>query len=72
MPKDPPFTASFADPSQHSHRAPIAEDVDSDKGPDCGLQPSNAEFREQQAEEPMRKIKDQRVWRKFIRNFTPS
>lgn len=72
MPKDPLFTASFADLSQHSLRAPIAEDVDSDKGPECGLQPSNAEFREQQTEESMRKTKEQKGWRKVIRNFTPS
>ncbi len=72
MPKGPPFTASFADLSQHSLRAPIAEDVDSDKGAECGLQPSNAEIREHQAEESMSKTKEQRGWRKVIRNFTPS
>lgn len=64
--KGSPFTAAFPDMSQDSLKAPVAQDTD------CGLQASNAEFREQKAEESIEKTKEQRGWRKVIRNFTPS
>lgn len=51
---------------------PVAEDVDCGTGADCGLQPSEAEFRGQKAEESVGKRKEWRGWRKIVRNFTPS
>ncbi|KAH8817075.1 C4-dicarboxylate transporter/malic acid transport protein-like protein [Xylogone sp. PMI_703] len=45
---------------------------DTDIGPECGLQPSEADFREQQKREKCLSPKEQRGWRKLIRNFTPS
>jgi len=42
------------------------------EGPDCGLQPSKADFREEKANESRGKVKDSWGWRKFVRNFTPS
>jgi len=39
---------------------------------DCGLQPTEADFREEKAAEVARKSKDQYGWRMVIRNFTPS
>lgn len=72
IPKGPPTTAAIDNRSQQSPRAPIPEDVDSGNGPGCGLQPSDDRFREQKAEESIEKTKEQRGWRKVIRNFTPS
>ncbi len=42
------------------------------EGPDCGLQPSRADFLEEKAEESRGKVADSRGWRKAVRNFTPS
>ena len=41
-------------------------------GPDCGLQPTEADLREEQKAELERKSKDQYGWRRVVRNFTPS
>jgi len=38
----------------------------------CGLQPSADDFRDERAEEQRHRTKEQRGWRKVIRNFTPS
>ncbi len=57
---------------QQSFGATKAQDMDSEQEPDCGLQPSNAEFLEQKAEELIRNSSDQRGWRRVVRNFTPS
>lgn len=43
-----------------------------ESGPDCGLQPTEADPREEQLAEEERKSKDQYGWRRVIRNFTPS
>lgn len=67
-----PFTAAFRDTSQQSIRMPVAEDTDGDTGADSGLQPSEVEFRGHKTEESVGKTKEQRGWRKVIRNFTPS
>lgn len=67
-----PFIAAFRDTSQKSISVHVAEDTDSDTLADCGLQPSEAEFRELKAEEVVGKTKEQRGWRRIIRNFTPS
>lgn len=39
---------------------------------DYGLQPTEADFREEKAAEVAKKSKDQYGWRRVIRNFTPS
>ncbi|KAL8826963.1 MAG: hypothetical protein Q9191_003469 [Dirinaria sp. TL-2023a] len=39
---------------------------------DCGLQPSEAAIRECEAREGITATKEQRGWRRIIRNFTPS
>ncbi|KAG0649381.1 Sulfite efflux pump SSU1 [Hyphodiscus hymeniophilus] len=41
-------------------------------GPDCGLQPTEADFHEEKIRESGGISKEQRNWRKLIRNFTPS
>jgi hypothetical protein len=41
-------------------------------GPECGLQLPEADFREQKIEESYDLPKEQRGWRKLVRNFTPS
>lgn len=46
--------------------------LDPADGPECGLQPSEADFRKQKIEESYELPKEQRGWRKLIRNFTPS
>lgn len=48
-----------------------APGIDTDEQ-DCGLQPSEAEIRERKAQEGITAIKEQRGWRRVIRNFTPS
>ncbi|KAL2038915.1 hypothetical protein N7G274_008255 [Stereocaulon virgatum] len=70
--KTPPTPAAIRDPSQESLSKPVVEDMDQDTGADCGLQPTEAELREQKAEELAGPPKGQRGWRKVIRNFTPS
>ncbi|RFU25517.1 hypothetical protein B7463_g10822, partial [Scytalidium lignicola] len=45
---------------------------DMDIGPECGLQPSEADFREQEQFESKLPPKEHRGWRRLIRNFTPS
>lgn len=70
--RGPPLTAAFRNTSQEAPRVPVLEDVDCDTDVECGLQPSEAEFRERKAEELVRKTKEQRGWRKVIRTFTPS
>lgn len=55
----PPFTA----PVHSSDPVP---------GPDCGLQASEDDFRQEKAEEQLHRTKEHRGWRKMIRNFTPS
>lgn len=48
-----------------------APGIDTDEQ-DCGLQPSEAEIRKRKAQEGITVIKEQRGWRRIIRNFTPS
>lgn len=48
-----------------------APGIDTDEQ-DCGLQPSEAEIRERKAQEGITARKEQRGWRRLIRNFTPS
>ncbi len=43
-----------------------------DSGPDCGLQPTEADLRVKNAAVLERKSKDQYGWRRVIRNFSPS
>ena len=43
-----------------------------ESGPDCGLQPTEADLHEEKAVEVERKSKDQYGWRRVVRNFTPS
>ncbi|MCJ1269684.1 Plasma membrane sulfite pump involved in sulfite metabolism [Lobaria immixta] len=66
------LTASFHRTSQGSLSAPTGEDTVSDEGPGCGLQPSEAELHQEKAQESRGKSKEERCWRKIIRNFTPS
>jgi len=40
--------------------------------PEYGLEPTEADLREEKAAELARKSKDQYGWRRIIRNFTPS
>ena len=70
--KNPPSPAAIRDSSQESLSKPVVENTDQDTGADCGLQPTEAELREQKAEELAGPPKEQRGWRKVIRNFTPS
>lgn len=51
---------------------PNADDPDSITAPGCELQPSDADCRGGKANELLKKTKEQRGWRKVIRNFTPS
>lgn len=67
--KGPPFTVNT---SQQALRTPVAQDANSDLVPDCGLRPSNAEVCENKAEDSTAKSKEQKGWRKVVRNFTPS
>jgi len=48
-----------------------APGIDTDEQ-DCGLQPSEAEIRERKAQEGITARKEQRGWRRVIRNFSPS
>lgn len=58
---------------QQLPEGPAAESSDTDVGPDCGLQPTDEDFREQKEREgSLLPPKEQRGWRKVIRNFTPS
>ena len=66
MPNGPPITAAIEDTSQRS------PDADSGNRPDPGLQSSDADVHSEKAEESIEKTKEQRGWRKVIRNFTPS
>ena len=67
-----PLAGASRNTSQEFSRVPITENTDGGTDVECGLQPSEAEFREQKAEELVGKTKEQRGWRKVIRNFTPS
>ena len=67
-----PLTVASSNTSQNSSRVPIAEDKDGGMNIDCGLQPSGAESRERKTEKLVAKTKEQRGWRRIIRNFTPS
>jgi len=59
--------------SQEVLNAPTPNgEVTKSEGPDCGLQPSKADFREEKAEETRGDIKDSWGWRKVVGNFTPS
>lgn len=64
-----PTAKPHDNPCSYPLRVP-AEDIFTE--PDCGLQSSNAGVHEQKAEEMVGKTKEQRGWRKVIRNFTPS
>lgn len=43
-----------------------------ESGFNCGLQPTEADLREEMVADVERKSKDQYGWRRVIRNFTPS
>lgn len=59
--------------SQEVLEAPTSDgEATNSKGPDCGLQPSRADFREEKPAESGEEVKDSRGWRRIVRNFTPS
>lgn len=49
-----------------------ADDRDSISAPNGGLQPLSADFRGGKVDEMVKRTKEQKGWRKVIRNFTPS
>ena len=69
-----PSPAAFRDPPPQSLSPLVAEDADCGTGADCGVRASEAKFRGQNAEDELvvGKTKEQRGWRKVVRNFTPS
>ncbi|KAI9747521.1 MAG: Aspartokinase, partial [Chaenotheca gracillima] len=73
--RSPPFLNALRDSSTGRAQAPetIEEAAGSDRDAACGLQPSQADLREEQKAEALAgKTKQQRGWRRVIRNFTPS
>ena len=64
-----------ATPDDSCTHLPPDDHADSEDGPNCGLQPSEADLQNEKLEEKRAtglNSKNSRGWRKIVRNFTPS